>query len=81
MSRPVAGHPSVIDNISLVSLPCVSAGRAAAVSDDLETARESNQFRTDPDRFVALDLLGPSPSTPLLRSASARSDLSAVFVL
>ena len=36
------------------SLACLAGGRAAAVSDDLETARESNVFRTDPDRFLAL---------------------------
>ena len=35
--------------------------RAAAVSDDLETARESNLFRTDPDRFLALEFVKAFP--------------------
>ena len=37
------------------------AGRAAAVSDDFETARECNLFRTDPDRFLALEFVKAFP--------------------
>ena len=33
------------------------AGRAAAVSDDIETARESNLFRTEPDRCLTLEFV------------------------
>ena len=43
------------------SLACLAGGRAAAVSDDLETARESNVFRTDPDRFLALGFVKAFP--------------------
>ena len=58
----LAAPPSVVYYDCFVSLPCVLAGgRAAAVSDDLETARESNVFRTDPDRFLALAFVKAFP--------------------
>ena len=37
------------------------AGRAAAFSDDLETARESNLFKTNPDRFLAVEFVQGFP--------------------
>ena len=35
--------------------------RAVVMSDDLEIARESNLFRADPDRFLALDYVKAFP--------------------
>ena len=62
------------------SLAYLAGGRAAAISDGPDTARESNLFRTDPDVFLALQFVKAVPSTPLLRSASARPNLSTDFV-
>ena len=62
------------------SLVYLAGGRAAAISDGPDTARESNLFRTDPDVFLALQFVKAVPSTPLLLSASARPNLSTDFV-
>ena len=43
------------------SLAYRAGGRAAAVPDDLETVRESNLFRTDPDRFLSLEFVKAFP--------------------
>ena len=62
------------------SLAYLAGGRAAAISDGPDTARESNLFRTGPDLSLALEFVKAVPSTPLLRSASARPNLSTDFV-
>ena len=43
------------------SLAYLAGDRAMAVSENLETALESNLFRTDPDRFLALEFVNAFP--------------------
>ena len=57
--RSDAGYLSTF--VLFRSLAYLACGRAAAVSGDIETARESNLFRTDPNCFLALDFVKAFP--------------------
>ena len=60
--RSVAGYPSVIEYMLILfrALAYLAGGRVEAVS-DLETAREGNLFRSDPDRFLVLEFVKAFP--------------------